>query len=724
MNNISANSANKNTLGKDFNSKSSIPVSRAKGTSAKGRGAAAADVGKTALDKDVKSARGELAQLASSPEGNEQLSHALDAQLLQERTLDEQIVLDKMFNRLGTDPGFKPKVIMVSTADINSKNAPETALPKGVNAAFIPSKGIILVREGLSPKEQKAAIREEIGEWFASSAEKAGVKLAKGDAGARVRSLIIGKEASAADFKANASDTTTVRFEGKTYQARAQQGNAFFASDLPTDAQRANAEKTVKKAKADLQAANFALNNSKLNPRQRGQVQAKAQRLKQQIGLEESKLKTWDKAEESFTKRLKNDLGPRYISARDYKARVANLEQKKNDLGVASFGAKNSISLKISNLTNDRQWSAAREPVAPNKAAGPAASANNINSRFAPAKTVGAEVTQRNGKKTIQKIDVKRNGQNITKISLWRSKDTEGGRNPFGRNSNETFIKDVANPVTNVVNAVKDGIGNTLADAFGFPHNYSPPAGSGGNSFTASYNGMRTATTNIVSATADPLNAAMLDKLNKRGFQGFNVIEKDFDPSGQKRGKERTRGYTNKVGVPFIDISMRRGQGGTKEAVEGAIFDAYAATVEGRARLPEWKKSKALDTAPLTTANWPASAAPFAARQDLKDSLKAWITIARRGATPADSKTINSFKGSFAYFNRTLAPELGVAPVKAVGAQGIQNINGGKPFNAEQFPDVMAKAGYGFRQGQVSSAVNLSARLAETVGGTFTPENI
>ncbi|KAB7613522.1 hypothetical protein F9L33_13105 [Amylibacter sp. SFDW26] len=36
----------------------------------------------------------------------------------------------------------------------------------------------------------------------------------------------------------------------------------------------------------------------------------------------------------------------------------------------------------------------------------------------------------------------------------------------------------------------------------------------------------------------------------------------------------------------------------------------------------------------------------------------------------------------------------------------------------------MAKAGYGFRQGQVSSAVNLSARLAETVGGTFTPENI
>ncbi|WP_193222082.1 hypothetical protein, partial [Amylibacter sp. SFDW26] len=40
------------------------------------------------------------------------------------------------------------------------------------------------------------------------------------------------------------------------------------------------------------------------------------------------------------------------------------------------------------------------------------------------------------------------------------------------------------------------------------------------------------------------------------------------------------------------------------------------------------------------------------------------------------------------------------------------------------FPDVMAKAGYGFRQGQVSSAVNLSARLAETVGGTFTPENI
>jgi len=95
-------------------------------------------------------------------------------------------------------------------------------LPTGVNAAYVPEKNVIILRSGLTQKEQKAALREEFGEFLASEADKAGISVGPGDAGARVLKALTGQKASEADRKDKPSDGGTVSLFGKTMAAEFQ----------------------------------------------------------------------------------------------------------------------------------------------------------------------------------------------------------------------------------------------------------------------------------------------------------------------------------------------------------------------------------------------------------------------------------------------------------------------------------------------------------------------
>jgi len=88
------------------------------------------------------------------------LRNALDGEETTQRSVQEQAMLDEVMERAGRD-GNAPKVVTVaSVKDITTKSGPSNALPAGVDAAYIPSKNIILVREGLHGADLKAALSE------------------------------------------------------------------------------------------------------------------------------------------------------------------------------------------------------------------------------------------------------------------------------------------------------------------------------------------------------------------------------------------------------------------------------------------------------------------------------------------------------------------------------------------------------------------------------------
>ena len=189
----------------------------------------AADVFET--EKDLGAARGSLQERARTPEGREALATALDGKTVVERTTAEQIIVDELIlQEIGVLNNVTVRVVPQATlADIKAGKAPATARPKGVDAAYIPGKNVILVREGLSPQARKAAVTEELGERLGALAEARGIKLAPGDVGARVLKIVNKETLTKSDFDAKASDTAFVRYEGKTVKAKARAAGGLRA---------------------------------------------------------------------------------------------------------------------------------------------------------------------------------------------------------------------------------------------------------------------------------------------------------------------------------------------------------------------------------------------------------------------------------------------------------------------------------------------------------------
>lgn len=184
-------------------------------------------------------ARSALGQDAGIRGGSAALTEALiGGQQADERLAVEILELEQIMDRMAQDPGFKPAIRRAPTAtaaDIKSGKAPATALPPGVDATYIPSKNVILVREGLTGPALKAAVAEELGEWLGVQAEKGGVQLASGDVGARVVKVQGGEKLSAADFEARPSDTAQVRLNGKLVQGRAKATPGLPTNRIPSN---------------------------------------------------------------------------------------------------------------------------------------------------------------------------------------------------------------------------------------------------------------------------------------------------------------------------------------------------------------------------------------------------------------------------------------------------------------------------------------------------------
>ena len=177
----------------------------------------------TEAKSELNAARLALQERSQTPEGREALANALDGRMASERTTVELLVMEELFlQEIGNLQGIQVRIAPQAQAgNIAAGQGPETALPEGVQAAYVPSKNVILVREGLKPTELKSAMAEELGERVAKLAETRGVKLAPGDVGARILKVMNGQPLTKGDFETKASDTVKVKVSGQIAEANA-----------------------------------------------------------------------------------------------------------------------------------------------------------------------------------------------------------------------------------------------------------------------------------------------------------------------------------------------------------------------------------------------------------------------------------------------------------------------------------------------------------------------
>ena len=80
----------------------------------------------------------------------------------------------------------------------------------------MPSKNVILVREGLKPAELAEKLAKP-----AKLAETRGAKLAPGEVGARILKVMNDQPLTKGDFETKVSDTVTVKVSGQMAEANA-----------------------------------------------------------------------------------------------------------------------------------------------------------------------------------------------------------------------------------------------------------------------------------------------------------------------------------------------------------------------------------------------------------------------------------------------------------------------------------------------------------------------
>ncbi|WP_373635450.1 hypothetical protein [Yoonia sp. SS1-5] len=170
-------------------------------------------------------ARQQMQDFGEQPDGDQALAEALFGKQIEELTLEEQLLFDDILSQTLRKGGPRPRIISVPTAsraEIRKGTAPRNALPPGVDAAYVPGKNVIMVRQGLSPARQGAAIREEMGEWLGAQVSQRGLELAPGDVGARVAKVVRGGKLTQADFTPRKNDKAKVRLGGQTVTANAR----------------------------------------------------------------------------------------------------------------------------------------------------------------------------------------------------------------------------------------------------------------------------------------------------------------------------------------------------------------------------------------------------------------------------------------------------------------------------------------------------------------------
>ncbi|MGB5865473.1 MAG: hypothetical protein WBG95_14385, partial [Sulfitobacter sp.] len=160
----------------------------------------------------------------------EAISMALTGQTLDELSVQDQANLDILIEEIANGeirPDFVP-----------ATRKGETTLPSGVNGAFVKGTGkggkdgTVLIDRNLVGKDRIVSVaNEEYGEAIAARAKGLGLDVAKGDAGARLATVLGGAtlDPKSSDFTARPSDTANVTLGGVSVTGAAA-ANSFSAT--------------------------------------------------------------------------------------------------------------------------------------------------------------------------------------------------------------------------------------------------------------------------------------------------------------------------------------------------------------------------------------------------------------------------------------------------------------------------------------------------------------
>lgn len=164
---------------------------------------------------------GEYSEVAGEIAFLELLSMNLLAEMLAAMPRSKVAKLKELMKEIRNGK-IRPKVV------VSNGERKGTKLPEGVKGAFVAGaqggQGTIVLSPGLTEKERRAVLAEELGEAIAHRATQLGLKLAPGDAGARAAAMLNGAKLSPERdpeaFQTDELDGGLIRLDGEEVQAK------------------------------------------------------------------------------------------------------------------------------------------------------------------------------------------------------------------------------------------------------------------------------------------------------------------------------------------------------------------------------------------------------------------------------------------------------------------------------------------------------------------------
>ncbi len=193
----------------------------------------AADAESTQIKNETIS---ELSKAADTEHGISNMAQALDGLAPDERTPEQMAAIEDLIRDIETGAVETPTFVAakyVPEAEVLSGKGAGIRIPHNVQAAYVPSKNMIVQNEHIAGVEKTMAVREELGEWIANTASERGIDVAPGDAGTRFEKALSGQDFDDMDFVADPTDTTKVLINGEVLDAKAR-----FKSITPGSDQR------------------------------------------------------------------------------------------------------------------------------------------------------------------------------------------------------------------------------------------------------------------------------------------------------------------------------------------------------------------------------------------------------------------------------------------------------------------------------------------------------
>lgn len=181
----------------------------------------------------VSTQTGVMVAMARTPGGRARLVAALTGRKEADLAPSQRRIVNTFLDDVARTglPNIEVRTVpAVPAAVIAAKNS-GNALPEGILGAMVTDgigRNVVLLAKGLSGGQLSETAREEVGEVLASRARSAGVVVAAGDAGARLRMAATRETVLAEDdatFTAQESDTTIVVIDGKATVAQARSGS-------------------------------------------------------------------------------------------------------------------------------------------------------------------------------------------------------------------------------------------------------------------------------------------------------------------------------------------------------------------------------------------------------------------------------------------------------------------------------------------------------------------